>query len=198
MRRNKKNSRRLIVMVVLLAILSLAGLSLIKVGNASADGTGAIDGTSMSETAKAEAALADAKPVTADSEPGVYSAVGKMLAALGVVILVAYGALYVLRRMMGKRYGGGAGSGALEVLQTTHVGPHKTISLVRVGQRSVLVGVTDQQIATLTELDIQETEEIVMAAERPESNDGFASLLAAAADRLKTVGLKKPAVLETS
>jgi flagellar biosynthetic protein FliO len=173
--------------------VSLAGLSLIKVGDASADNALANLGTDRAETTQA-----GAQPVTTDTESGVYPAVGKMLSALGVVILVAYGALYVLRRMMGKRHGGN-GVGSLEILQTTHVGPHKTISLVRVGQRSVLVGVTDQQISTLTELDEQETEEIVGAEVVAETKkDGFATLLSAAADKIKAVGSKRrPAVIET-
>ncbi len=192
MRRNKKGNRRLIIMVVAIAALSLAGLSLINIGDASADGATAVVGADVAETVTPEG-----QPLTAEPDSGVYSAVAKMLSALGVVILLAYGALYSLRRMMGKRHAGGSNS-SLEVLQTTHVGQHKTISLVRVGQRSVLVGVTDHQISTLTELDVQETEDIVGAATVPESKDGFASLLSAATDKLKTVGLRtKPAVLKT-
>lgn len=192
MRKNKKGNRRLIVMVVVIAALSLAGLSLINIGDVNADGATALVGAEVAETVTPET-----QPLTAEPDPGVYSAVAKMLSALGVVILLAYGALYALRRMMGKRHGGGSNS-SLEVLQTTHVGQHKTISLVRVGQRSVLVGVTDQQISTLTELDAQETEDIVGAATVPESKDGFASLLSVATDRLKTVGLRRrPAVLKT-
>jgi len=185
-------------MVVVIAVLSLAGLTLIKVGDARADGTTAVLSSDLTRTADAEVALANAEPIAAEADPGIYSAVAKMLSALGVVILLAYGALYALRRMMGKRYGGGGVNSSLEVLQTTHVGPHKTISLVRVGQRSVLVGVTDQNISTLTELDVQETEEIIGVATMPESKDGFASLLSTAADRLKIVGMKKKqTVLET-
>lgn len=65
------------------------------------------------------------------------------------------------------------------------------------GQRSVLVGVTEHQISTLTELDEQETNDIVGAAEVSEPREGFASLLATAAEKFKTVGPEKPAVAET-
>ncbi|MCD6249721.1 MAG: flagellar biosynthetic protein FliO [candidate division Zixibacteria bacterium] len=185
-------------MVVVIAVLSLAGLSLIKVGDASADSAATVLGSDLTKTTDAEVALSSVGPIAVKPDSGVYTAMGKMLGALGVVILLAYVALYALRRLMGKRYGGG-GKSSLEVLQTTHVGQHKTISLVRVGQRSVLVGVTEQNISTLTELDVQETEEIIGAATVPETKDGFASLLTAATDRLKIVGLKrKSAVLETS
>ena len=184
-------------MVVVIAVLSLAGLSLIKVGDASADSAATVLGSDLTKATDAEVALSSVEPIAVKPDSGVYTAMGKMLGALGVVILLAYVALYALRRLMGKRYGGGNSS--LEVLQTTHVGQHKTISLVRVGQRSVLVGVTEQNISTLTELDVQETEEIIGAATVSETKDGFASLLTAATDRLKIVGLKrKSAVLETS
>ena len=196
MPRNRKNSRRLIIVVAVMAAVALAGLSLIKVGEAAADG--AAHPTGVTTDAKATPAVSEGETVATGSEPGVYAAVAKMLAALVVVILLAYGALYALRRMMGKRYGGGTGSGSLEILQTTHVGPHKTISLVRIGQRSVLVGVTDHQISTLTELDSQETRELIEAAVISESGEGFATLLSSAANKLKTVGLRKrPAVMET-
>jgi len=185
-------------MVVVIAVLSLAGLSLIKVGDASADSAATVLGSDLTKTTDAEVALSSVGPIAVKPDSGVYTAMGKMLGALGVVILLAYVALYALRRLMGKRYGGG-GKSSLEVLQTTHVGEHKTFSLIRVGQRSVLVGVTEQNISTLTELDVQETEEIIGAATVPETKDGFASLLTAATDRLKIVGLKrKSAVLETS
>ena len=176
MPRNRKNSRRLIIVVAVMAAVALAGLSLIKVGEAAADG--AAHPTGVTTDAKATPAVSEGETVATGSEPGVYAAVAKMLAALVVVILLAYGALYALRRLMGKRYGGGTGSGSLEI--------------------SVLVGVTDHQISTLTELDSQETRELIEAAVISESGEGFATLLSSAANKLKTVGLRKrPAVMET-
>jgi len=139
-----------------------------------------------------------AEPVKEVQSTGMFGAVVKMISALAIVIALVYGALYMLRRLMGRRLKGAGGTGSLEVLETTFVGQHKAISLVRVGQRSVLVGVTDNQISTLTELDAEETEEILGAVTDKAGTEGFSGVLTSAVERLKTIGLrKKQAVLES-
>jgi len=194
--KNSNPSRRLIITIVVMMVVALAGLTLVKVDSVSADKT---EGVSDQEVMPAsQGAAAGAEPIATAPAPSVFGTVIKMLSALVVVVLLAYGALYALRRMMGKRYGGAIRNGSLEVLQTTYVGPHKAISLVKVGRRSVLVGVTDNQISTLTELDVEETQEIMGAATVCDKKESFSGILSVAANKLKTIGVrKKQAALET-
>ena len=139
-----------------------------------------------------------AEDIRSAEDPSVIGAMVKMISALALVIALVYGALYMLRRLMGRRLKGSGGTASLEVLETTFVGPHKAISLVRIGQRSVLVGVTDQQITTLTELDVEETREILGTSVQATGAEGFSGALSSAMERLKTIGLrKKQTVLET-
>jgi flagellar protein FliO/FliZ len=140
---------------------------------------------------------------TADSESGVLpdgdvvKAIIKMISALIIVILVVYLGLYLLRRLMGRRYGQATGSDVLEVLQTAYIGPHKAVSLVKVANRSVLIGVTDHQVSVLTELDAAETQEILAATEVGE-RESFASTLRRSVEKVREIGLrKKRPVLET-
>ena len=114
-----------------------------------------------------------------------------MLSALVVVIACIYGGIYLLRRMMGRRHSGRGGAGLLQVLETAHLGPRKSVSLVRVADKSVLVGVTEGQISVLTELDETKTAEIVAADEAAETKPAFAGLLETATARLKNMSVRR-------
>jgi len=184
-----------------MAALLLVGVTMMKVDSADAQRE-LSESNNAAVTDNGSGAQSDPQPSVEPAEqiqnPGIVSAVVKMVSALALVIALVYGALYMLRRLMGRRLKGSGGNGSLEVLETTYVGQHKAISLVRVGQRSVLVGVTDSQITTLTELDIEETEEILGASTHPAKTEPFSGALSGAVERLKTFGLrKKRAVLET-
>ena len=188
-------------MLAVMAALLLVGVTMMKVDSADAQyGLPAIGGGTAADNgsvAQSDPPL-PVEPSQPIEDPGVVDAMVKMISALALVIALVYGALYMLRRLMGRRLKGSGGNGSLEVLETTYVGQHKAISLVRVGHRSVLVGVTDSQITTLTELDVEETEEILGPSTQPAKAEPFSGALSGAVERLKTIGLrKKRAVLET-
>ena len=200
MPRNSKNHRRVIITTAVVAVLLLSGALMLRTDPAEAQRSAPPD--NVSTLASGEAAASSPQtdvPTTPESEkPGLFSAVIKMISALALVIALVYGALYLLRRLMGRRLRGSGAKGSLEVLETTYVGQHKAISLVRVGQRSVLVGVTDSQITTLTELDNEETEEILGTSPHVARAESFPGVLSGAVDKLKNIGLrKKQAALET-
>ena len=202
MPRNKPNNRRVFIAVIIIAILALAGVTMIKVDPARADR--ALATSSPASTRAPElssdvgSANVNAEGNAAPAKPSVAAAVTKMISALALVIVAVYGGLYLLRRLMGRRYGGAHGINTLEVLQTTYVGQHKAISLVKVGKRSVLVGVTDNQISTLTELDAEETDEILGQSAPAATGESFSRVFSSAAEKLKMIGLKKKqAALET-
>ena len=134
-----------------------------------------------------------------DLGTSVLPALIKMASALVVVIICIYGGIYLLKRFTSgktRRRGGRL----LEVIETTYVAPKKTVSLVRVADKAVLVGVTESQISMLTELDADQTAAI--ATEPPEEAEAtevpFGKLLGTAADQLKRFGWgKKDTALET-
>lgn len=187
---NKPYQKRLVLATTLILAAAVAGLFMLNIEQVTAD-----KGLAAENTVPAEGPT--------DQELGVLpsgnvtKAFLKMISALIVVIVIVYLALYFLRRMMGRRYGHTAGGELLEILQTAYVGPHKAVSLVRIADRSVLIGVTDHQVSVLTELDAAETSKLLNAAGNGE-RESFADVLKKTVQKVKEIGLgKKRAVLET-
>ena len=74
---------------------------------------------------------------------------------LGAVLALAYVSLAAL-----KRYTSGSVSqrgSLLEVLDSTVLGPNRSVYVVRAGEKRLVLGVTQNQITALTELDPDET-----------------------------------------
>lgn len=170
----------------MVAAMAVAGLFMVNVEQVTADK--ALD----------ELAAAPIKPVASNNEISVLpegeviTAMIKMVSALLIVIGMVYGALFLLRRVMGRKNGRNGNGEILEVLQTTFVGQHKAISLVKVANKSILVGVTDHQVSLLSELSAAETEEI-LASTRPEKTEqeSFAGMLAKSMTKIRQMGLAK-------
>ena len=75
----------------------------------------------------------------------------QMLPALAIVLAVIAGAALLLKRIVpGARMAGR--DGPIEVLTSTSLSPKQSLSLVRCGQRVVLIGVTPEHISALTEV----------------------------------------------
>ena len=193
MERNKKQNRRMIITVAVIVAAAFTGLFVINVDRVAADKTTAI-GSLSQPVADGQ----NAEPVGKSLYNGGSLALStfKMISALVVVLVCIYLGVYFLKKLMGRRSAANGKNNLLEVLETTYVGPKKTVSLVRVAGRSVLIGVTDSQISILTELDAGETSAITAAAVENES-EGFDRLLKTACDRVKKLHPKRNrAILE--
>ncbi len=115
-----------------------------------------------------------------DGVPGVgWSSVMLSLASLGVVCLVAWGALRVLAGR-----GVGKASGAVKVIARCPLEPRRSVYVVEAAGRSFLIGVGDGPMTVLAELDGDQLKRAV-AAEVPVPR--FAEVLARALGR-RTVG----------
>ncbi len=86
-----------------------------------------------------------------------YSAVLKMISALVIVIACIYLSMLLIKKGLGKKFSSNKEINVLEVLETTYLAPKKSVSLLRVADKSVLIGITDNQISVLTELGVEET-----------------------------------------
>ncbi len=116
----------------------------------------------------------------------------KLFGALVLVVGAIYGSLYILRRMMGSRLAGNRGQKIIEVLEISHLTPKKAVSLVRFGERAVLVGMAENSLSVLAELDAAETGKIMdEIAKTTSENVGFKNLFSAAKDKLDLAGMKK-------
>ncbi len=183
-----KRKRTLLTAGAMIAA-AFIGLVMINVGGASADSRTAL-GTIAEEGSREAEAVHSQDETVFDSSP--YPAIVKMIGALTVVVICIYGGLFLLKRASGGRAGSRGTGRLLEVLETTYVGPKKTVSLVRVAGKSVLIGVTEGQISVLSELDADETAALATHNEEaaPEG-DSFNRLLTSAADKFRRMGLKR-------
>lgn len=74
---------------------------------------------------------------------------------LGIVLLIIWAVVFGMRWYL-RRSGGFAGSGPgrqLQILESRSLGPNRSIQLVRVGGRAVLIGVTQERVTRLIEID---------------------------------------------
>jgi flagellar biosynthetic protein FliO len=86
-------------------------------------------------------------------DASVLGLMARLVVSLGVVLGLMLGAAWVLRR----RGGGFARSGAVtEVLARQSLGRSASVQVVRVGERTLVLGVTEQSVSYLTDAEADE------------------------------------------
>jgi flagellar biosynthetic protein FliO len=111
-------------------------------------------------------ALAIVEPVSAQEAQGPASPVGNAVSGYSVtdwlnlilrlaLVLVVIWAAIVAMRWWVKRMNGGVGSsnGHLQIVESRSLGPNRSLQLVRLGNRAVLLGVTNERISPVLEID---------------------------------------------
>ncbi|MBK7140719.1 MAG: flagellar biosynthetic protein FliO [bacterium] len=187
MAQNNPSRRRAITTSIILA-LALIGMLVItsnRPGNSSpllaqADGSTTTDTVATSSPAY--------KPMV--DTAGATGSIVKMVLALVIVIICIYTGIWLLKKMTARRHGGSRKAFMLEVLETAYIDPKKSLSLVRVADKSVLIGVTDNQISVLTELDTELTKAAMEAANQGNQGDSFTTMLKSATQKLGGFGKK--------
>jgi len=178
-------------MAAVILLAAIAGLVMLNIG----------DGQAQNATPPLAASEQTAEESTTVVSEGlkdsVFPALMKMVGALFAVVACIYVGLFLLKKMMGKKYSGNRPGQNLEVLETTYLAPKKSVSLVRVADKAVLIGMTESNMSMLTELDPDQTAEIVEASEETQQSEGFDQLFGRAVGKLTDrIGLKrkKPAL----
>ncbi len=186
--KNNKNNRRSWWLAGIVISVALFGLLFIGTTSTEVEATtfGSPDKFTTVESATGAALIDSAMP-----------SMFRMVSALVIVIACIYVALYLLKRLQRNRFSGRKGSAILEVLETTCVAPKKTISLVRVGEKSVLVGITEGQMNVLTELDADQTTAVMAGPEITEETQPFSGSLTQAFKRLQSSAVKNKTALES-
>lgn len=111
-------------------------------------GAGSADAAAESEEAGEPGAI---------GAPSMTAMTMKVIGSVALVIGLLYGAVYAM-----KRFGPGSGArgvreNAIAVVHKRHIAPKKAIYILKIGRRSMVLGVTDSQInhlADLTEEDV--------------------------------------------
>lgn len=77
-----------------------------------------------------------------------------LILRLALVLVIIWFAIMAMRWWVRRMNGGVAsGSGHLQVVETRSLGPNRSLQLVKVGSRAVLLGVTAEQISSVLEID---------------------------------------------
>lgn len=179
------------IAVAIVVVLAITGLLFVKTDRAAADRTGSGMMANVAAPAE-EASSATDRPPTATFNA--LPSIVRMLSALVIVIACLYASVYGLRRLSLRRQFGSRKHQALEIVETVYVAPKKTVALIRVADRAVLVGITDSQVSALAELDSEETARIMQDQPDAESASGFKDALSSAVGRLRLLSRNKAAV----
>lgn len=107
----------------------------------------------------------------------------KMIAALGMVLALIFIMLYGLRKMARHRIGV-PGSKRIQVLENHYVGGKKSIALVQVPGKVLVVGLSAERINLLDTLD----EAMIDIPQVEKDGRAFGTLLS---DRLKRIGRRQ-------
>ncbi len=167
---------------MIIIVFALIGILVINSGQAAADNESIVQTSTVQKT-HADSEQSSYNGFAASTMPSLLKVGG----ALAVVILAIYLGLFILKRMMGKKYSGNKKNNILEVLETTYIGPKKTISIIRVAGKSVLVASTENQISMLTEMDSDETKEIMREIDVEIEPDMFQNMLNSASVKIKAI-----------
>ena len=148
MQKDKLFKKGSAITVFVIIALAFAGLLFINSNDVTAENNSRIFESLSSD---------NGETLTAGSGTSSYSAVLKMISALVIVIACIYFSMIFIRKGLGKKFSSNRESNILEVLETTYLSPKKTVSLLRVAGKSVLIGITETQISVLAELGEEET-----------------------------------------
>ena len=86
---------------------------------------------------------------------GTYGLLARMVFSLLAVLVLIWGTVQILQRV--SKTPGTNRSSHIRVLDRAHLAPKRAIYVVQIGSQSLALGVTDNQITTLAELDVEET-----------------------------------------
>lgn len=83
----------------------------------------------------------------------------ELVLRIGFSLLIVFGLLWGLARLVRKPMGGKRGAGALAILSRQQLGRGSAIAVVQVHDRALILGVTDAQVSLLGEADLTAFEE---------------------------------------
>lgn len=178
-------------------IVALMGVLIINSGSVTADNSAKLKTEEVEQAPVNNATAVDnnksATPIgkyTSQVMPSMF----KLGGALILVIACIYGGLFLLKKTMGKKYSTNKSNNNLEIIETTHIAPKKTLTLVRVADKAVLVGTTENNMSVLTELDETKTAELLAQMDIETEQDNFKDIISIASNKLKNLaGGKKTA-----
>lgn len=160
-------------------VLLMMCLALMPVGRADDEaGNQTVPSTTMSQESETDKEPAEIPSLTESVLPSLT----RIAISLVVIIGIIYLTVFLLRKLSGNRLGGSKGT-AIQIIEQTYLAPKKSVCLLKLADRAVLVGITDTSINLLTELDWDSLPQEAIGKSRS-LQKGFPGFLNEAAGRL--------------
>ena len=99
----------------------------------------------------------------------------KVVSALIIILILIVFVLWVLKYVLRLKGVTGITGGAIRVLEIQHIDPKKSIALVRIMDRVLIIGWTENMISGLGELSADEISRLNI--KEPEDTKGFGTIL---------------------
>jgi len=119
-----------------------------------------------------------------NQSPDLIATAVKMFIVLGVLLGGLIVALYLVKKVIGRRDGQSKGR-LIRVLASTYIGVKKSISLVEIPGALLVLGITNDRISLLTKIDDAETMHQVTAAQNEPMRWSFSDHLQKISSRYK-------------
>jgi flagellar biosynthetic protein FliO len=144
----KKRLKTVLIALALLAVIIFLG----KLSRKNNDATVSVGHPAYTQSTSPNVGLVPYKY----SSSGIYY---RLLFAVFLVAAMGFGVYWMSRRFAYKARGGKAGR--IEILETAYLAARKTLHIVKIGNRTFLIGSTNDSIRSLAELSDELPEEIL-------------------------------------
>jgi flagellar protein FliO/FliZ len=112
----------------------------------------------------------------------VLPSLARIALTLVLIIIFIYVTVFFLRKLSGARGVRGGRGQTIQIIEQAHLSPRKSICLVRLADRAVLVGITENNINMLTEFDAGELP--VETVRKSTNGQSFSAILSGAAQKM--------------
>ncbi len=150
-----------LITLTLFGLIACIGLASAETAPPTPDTWSVADGGpphAESETTQGNETVAGANAVlpAGDALPDTVGLVTRMGLSLLAVIALIWGTVQILKRFSSGSSTSGSSS-RIRVLDRAYIAPKKSIYVVQIGEKALALGVSDHQMTTLTDLDLEET-----------------------------------------
>lgn len=121
-------------------------------------------------------AAAGAAEATGAAAPPTSPGYGGILLKMVVSLVVVCAFAYLFLRWALKRFSGSGGTGKMEVVARLAVAPNRSVLVVRVGDRHLIVGSGEQQLSLLGELSAEEARQLADDPAPPSESSGVGTI----------------------
>ena len=98
---------------------------------------------------------------TGGDSPSMSTMLLQMLGSMAVIVVLIFGAAWLYRRLQQPRRAGEGDGRLIHVIGSTFIGPKKSICLVTVAGKVLVLGVTEAGMSTLASMNPDESEDVL-------------------------------------